>query len=83
MGGACSTFGRQKKCVRGAVKRPERKREFGRPRLKWEDNIEINLKELGLGRGLIYSGSGYRQIAGICECGNEPSGSILCGVFLD
>jgi len=21
--------------------------------------------------------------AGTCECGNEPSGSIKCGVFLD
>jgi hypothetical protein len=23
------------------------------------------------------------QIAGTCECGNEPSGSIKCGEFLD
>jgi len=23
------------------------------------------------------------QVAGICECGNEPSGSIQCGEFLD
>jgi len=22
-------------------------------------------------------------MAGICECGNEPSGSIKCGEFLD
>ena len=22
-------------------------------------------------------------MAGICECGNEPSGSINCGEFLD
>jgi hypothetical protein len=24
-----------------------------------------------------------RQLAGTCECGNEPSGSIKCGEFLD
>jgi hypothetical protein len=24
-----------------------------------------------------------RQMAGNCECGNEPSGSIKCGEFLD
>jgi hypothetical protein len=24
---------------------------------------------------------GYGQVAGICECGNEPSGSIKCGEF--
>jgi hypothetical protein len=29
------------------------------------------------------SGSGYRQVAGTCECGNEPSGSIKCGELLD
>ena len=29
------------------------------------------------------AGSGYGQVAGTCECGNEPSGSIKCGEFLD
>ena len=33
--------------------------------------------------GLDRSGSGERQVAGTCECGNEHSGSIKCGVFLD
>jgi hypothetical protein len=28
-------------------------------------------------------GSGYRQMAGTCECGNELSGSIKCVEFLD
>jgi len=28
-------------------------------------------------------GSGQGQVAGTCECGNEPSGSIQCGEFLD
>jgi hypothetical protein len=23
------------------------------------------------------------QVAGTCECGNEPSGPITCGEFLD
>ena len=23
------------------------------------------------------------QVAGCCECGNEPSSSIICGEFLD
>ena len=30
---------------------------------------------------LICSGQG--QVAGTCECGNEPSGSIKCGELLD
>jgi len=28
-------------------------------------------------------GSGQGQMAGTCESGNEPSGSIKCGEFLD
>ena len=31
--------------------------------------------------GLI--GSGQGQVAGACECGNEPSGSITCREFVD
>jgi hypothetical protein len=27
--------------------------------------------------------SGQGQVAGCCECGNERSGSIKCGEFLD
>jgi hypothetical protein len=29
------------------------------------------------------SGSGHGQVAGTCECGNEPSGSIKCRELLD
>ena len=32
--------------------------------------------------GLDRAGSGYGQRAGTCECGNEPSGSIICEEFL-
>jgi len=35
------------------------------------------------GYGLDRPGLGYGQVAGTCECGNEPSGSIKCGGFLD
>jgi hypothetical protein len=34
-------------------------------------------------RGLDSSGSGYGPVAGSCEHGNEPSGSIKVGEFLD
>ena len=30
------------------------------------------------GYGLDRAGSGCGQVAGTCECGNEPSGSIKC-----
>jgi len=31
------------------VGRPEEKRPFGRPRLRWEDNIKMDLQEIGCG----------------------------------
>jgi hypothetical protein len=36
-----------------------------------------------MGYGLDRAGSEYRQVAGTCECGNEPSGSMKCGEFFD
>ena len=35
------------------------------------------------GCGLSRSGLGLGQVAGTCECGNEPSASIKYGEFLD
>ena len=33
--------------------------------------------------GLDWAGPGQGQVVDACECGNEPSGSIKCGEFLD
>ena len=33
--------------------------------------------------GLDWAGLGQRQVADACECGNEPSGSVKYGEFLD
>jgi len=35
------------------------------------------------GQGLDRTASGEGQLAGTCECGTEPSGSLECGEFLD
>jgi hypothetical protein len=64
--------------------KPKGNRQLERPRLRWEDNIKIGLQEVGCGgRDWIDHTSGYRQVAGTCECGNEPSGYVNCGEFLD
>jgi len=34
------------------VGKPEGKRPLGRPRLRWNDNIKMNLQEVGWGHGL-------------------------------
>jgi len=36
-----------------------------------------------VGYGMNRAGSGWGQVAGTCVCGNEPSGFIKCGKFLD
>jgi hypothetical protein len=54
------------------VRKPEGKRPLGRPRRRWEDNIKMNLRKIGIDS----AGSGYDPLAGFCEHGNEPSGSI-------
>jgi hypothetical protein len=54
----------------------EGKRPLGRPRGRWEDGIRMDLREIGLGRYVLdTTGSGQGQVAGCCECGDEPSGS--------
>jgi hypothetical protein len=41
------------------IGKPEGKRPLGRPRLRWEDNIMIDLQEVGCGGyGLDRAGSG-------------------------
>jgi hypothetical protein len=34
---------------RGLVRKPEEKRPLGRPRRRWEDNIKMDLQEVGCG----------------------------------
>jgi hypothetical protein len=41
--------GRGGKCVyRVLIERPEGKRRLGRPRRRWEDNIKMGLREIGI-----------------------------------
>jgi hypothetical protein len=54
-----------------------------RHRGRWEDNIKMDLQEVGWGHGLDCSGSRQGQVAGTCKCANKPSGFIKCGEFLD
>jgi hypothetical protein len=76
-------MGENRGVSRVLVGKPGGKRPLGRPRRRWEDNIKIDLQEVGWGYGLNRSGSGQGQVAGTCEWGNEPSGPIKCGEFLD
>jgi len=47
MGGACSTYGGDERCIQGFVGKPEGKRPLGRPMCRWEDNIKMDLQVVG------------------------------------
>jgi hypothetical protein len=69
-------MGEERKVYKVLVGKPEGKRPLGRPRLRWEDGIRMDLREIGLeGCGLDSTISGQGPVAGCCECGNEPSDS--------
>jgi hypothetical protein len=45
--GGCSTLGRDEKCIELFVWR-----QLGRPRRRWENNIEVDLQGIRVGHGL-------------------------------
>jgi hypothetical protein len=58
----------------------EERKPHGRPRVRWEANIKLDIQEVVGRLGL----SQHREkCEGCCECGNERSGSTKCEEFLD
>ena len=50
MGGAYSVYGGERRGVyRFLVGKPEGKNPLERPRIRWEDNIKMDLQEVGCG----------------------------------
>jgi hypothetical protein len=47
IGGICSAYGRNYKCAQLLVGKPEGERPPGRPTRRWENNIRMNLGEIG------------------------------------
>jgi hypothetical protein len=63
------------------VGRPEGKRPLGRPRPRWEDNIKLDLREIGIDRTNCIQLAQDSPVSGFCEHGDEPSGSIKKAVY--
>jgi hypothetical protein len=68
---------------RALVGRAKRNKSLGRSRSRWEDNVKRILKKPMEGHGVTWSGSGYGQMEGSCEHGNESSGSKKYGDDFD
>ena len=49
MGGACSTYVGEEMLYRILVGKPERKRPLESSRFRWQDNIKMDLQEVGCG----------------------------------
>jgi hypothetical protein len=46
VGGACGTLRRRGEIFRVLMRKSEEKRSLGRPSRRWEDGIEMNLREI-------------------------------------
>jgi hypothetical protein len=55
MGRAGSTNGEKRNAYRILMRKPEGKRPLGRPRCRWVDNIEMDLRQIGWG-GMVWTG---------------------------
>ena len=49
MGGACGAYGEKRGIYRILVGKPDGRRPLGRPRHRWEDNIKMDIQEVGCG----------------------------------
>jgi transposase len=59
------------------VGRSEGKRPLGRPRRRWEDNIKLDLRDIGIdGANWIQLAQNRVQWRAFVNNGNEPSGPI-------
>jgi hypothetical protein len=47
MGRACSTYGERTRAYRVLVEKPEETKPLGRPRRRWDNNIKIDLPDVG------------------------------------
>ena len=46
MGGACSRYVVEERCIQVSVGTPEGKRPAVRPRIRWEGNIKMHIQEV-------------------------------------
>jgi hypothetical protein len=73
-------MGERSGAYRALVGKPEGRRPLGRPRRRWEDHIKIDLREIGWGIDWINLAQDRDNS---CECGDERSGCIKCGEYLE
>ncbi|KAJ4427975.1 hypothetical protein ANN_23988 [Periplaneta americana] len=77
-------MGESRKAYRVLVGRPEGKIYLGRPRRRWEDNIQMDLREVGYDdRDWINLARDRDQWRAYVQDGNEPPGSLKAIAIID
>ena len=67
-----------------SVGKPERKRPLGRPRRRWEDNIKMDLEEVGRGcEDWMVLAQGRDRWRALVSAVMNFEVSIKCGEFVD
>ena len=84
MGGTCTAYGGGERPDTGFRWGNLRERDhWGDPGVDGRIILRCIFRKWDVG---VWTGLGWLRIgtvAGTCECGNEPSGSIKCGEFVD
>jgi hypothetical protein len=75
-------MGRRGTC-RVLVGKPEARRPLGRSRHRCEDNIKMDIQEMGWCINWFDLAQDRDRWWALVNGGNEPSSSIKCGKFLD
>ena len=64
-------MGEERLVYRVLVGKPDGRRPLGRPRCRWVDNIRMDLQEVGCEYMDWIGLAQDRQVADVCECGND------------
>ena len=82
--GYVARMGERRGVYRVLVGKPEGKSPLGRPNRRWDDNITMDLREVGCGgMDWIELAQDRDRWRALVNAVMKPSGSIRCGKFLD
>jgi len=73
MNGACSAYGGGERSIQSFGGQPEWKRPRGRPRRRWEDNVKMDLQEVGC----VWGGMDWIELAQDSDTWGELVNAVM------